>query len=1090
LLLKPHPDCPTSCPFPSFSGIIKDVTSKQGEQTMTINEKSWRERIKQKMGEVGHWLNQRRQQDLPYVAYGTIAGMTVWPLVEAAAATGQVAPVIGALYATAAGVGTNLIANQLEKWKDQADPPTEEEIATWVQQNVAENAELRQGLDALIEKLEVIPQAQAALPDADREWFLQTLQAELQNLGSRLDLQAILMGSGAIAQGDGAKALGQEAMDASGARGSGSFVTGGVETGRDFAGRDNINIRVGDGGQVVFSQQPDDALEFDATTALGRYLTHVIAHNRYLQLQGVHSGGRLVHIELAQIYVTLRTTQQRTVAAEERWLADEAGFVPGERRRHALPERETVTETVIVSVNEALAAHRRLVVLGDPGSGKTTLLRYLALLYARALHEQSASVPERLGLDEVGLLPVLLPLRQLGSFLKRHAEESTEGHRLLLDFLRQHLQNERIDVPADFFDAYLNNGQAVILLDGMDEVAGADMRRRVARLIEAFTRAYPDCRFVVTSRIKGYTDAARLGEAYATTTVQDFTMADVERFLSYWHRLVYISQMGAGSPADYAAQRQTEQLVSAIRANERIRELAINPLLLTVIALVHRDRVKLPDRRAELYDEAIAVLLGKWDEARGVLPEQPILPNRPFDTTDRRLMLQNVALHMHEQQQKEIEVEALQDLLYRLFEPLVAGEGLADKAVQRFLHLIEERTGLLVARGDGVYTFSHLTFQEYLAALAVAARDDYVSYTLARSGDSWWREVVLLAAGHLSMLSKERTSRLIAAIGEHRQEPARYHNLVLAAECVRDVGEGRVDPEVANAVTDRLRAGLETSPSVLARWFKLKQARADWVEQRSSAMNALVRAGAGYWTQPYGEPEWVEIPAGEFTMGSEQGTGDEKPVHRVDLPTYAIARVPITNAQYRLFVEATDHQPPKHWPDGRIPKDLESHPVVEVTWHDAIAYCQWLSQVTGKTITLPSEAEWEKAARGDKDTRDYPWGDTFDRLRCNTSELGIGTTTPVGIFPDGASPYGVLDMSGNVWEWTRSISANYPYQPNDDREALTGDGRRVVRGGSFYYGRNDARAAYRSFTSPGARIGSSGFRVGLVLRSPSHQSDP
>ena len=1059
---------------------------------MTFKTENWRDRIGQKVSGLGHWLKRRQQEDLPYVAYGTIAGMTVWPLVEAAVVTGQVAPVIGALYATAAGLGTNLIANQLEKWKDQANPPTEAEVTAWIQQNVAENSELRQGLDTLIEKLEVIPQAQAALPDADKDWFLQTLQAELQQLGSQLDLQAILVGSGAIAQGDGAKALGQEAMDASGARGSGSFVTGGVEAGRDVAGRDNINIRVGDGGQVIFGQQPDDALEFDATTALGRYLTHVIAHNRYLQLQGVHSGGRLVHIELAQIYVTLRTTQQRTVAAEERWLADEAGFVPGERRRHFSTDRETMTETVIVSVNEALAAHRRLVVLGDPGSGKTTLLRYLTLLYARALHEQSASVPERLGLDEVGLLPVLLPLRQLGAFLKRHAEESTEGHRLLLDFLRQHLQNERIDVPPDFFDAYLNNGQAVILLDGMDEVAGTDMRRRVARLIEAFTRAYPDCRFVVTSRIKGYTDAARLGEAYATTTVQDFTMADVERFLSYWHRLVYTSQMGAGSPADYAAQRQTEQLVSAIRANERIRELAINPLLLTVIALVHRDRVKLPDRRAELYDEAIAVLLGKWDEARGVLPEQPILPNRPFDTTDRRLMLQSVALHMHEQQQKEIEVEALQDLLYRLFEPLVAGEGLADKAVRRFLHLIEERTGLLVARGDGVYTFSHLTFQEYLAALAVAARDDYVSYTLARSGDSWWREVILLAAGHLSMQSKERTSRLIAAIADYKREPVRYHNLVLASECIRDVGQGRIDQDVAAVISRQLRIDLEVKPnhSGWRRLFKKEeQLTKEWVEQRSAAMNALVRAGAGYWTQPHGEPEWIEIPASEFAMGSEQVEDDEKPVHRVYLPTYAIARVPITNAQYRLFVEATDHQPPKHWPDGRIPKDLESHPVVEVTWHDAIAYCQWLSQVTGKTITLPSEAEWEKAARGDKDRRAYPWGDTFDRLRCNTSELGIGATTPVGIFPDGVSPYGVLDMSGNVWEWTRSVYADYPYQPDDGREALVGDGRRVVRGGSFLDPRLNARAAARGNLAPDSRLDVDGFRVVLVLRSPSHQDD-
>ena len=600
----------------------------------------------------------------------------------------------------------------------------------------------------------------------------------------------------------------------------------------------------------------------------------------------------------------------------------------------------------------------------------------------------------------------------------------------------------------------------------------------MARLVESFTRAYPDCRYVVTSRIVGYTAAARLGEQYTTTTVQDFTLADVEKFLSYWHRLIFINQMGPGEPAQHAARRQTEHLLAAIKGNERIRELAINPLLLTVIALVHRDRVKLPDRRAELYDEAIAVLLGKWDEARGVRPEQPILPDRPFDTTDRRLLLQSVALHMHEQQQKEIETEALQELLRQLFRPLVADEALADKAVDRFLRLIEERTGLLVARGDGVYTFSHLTFQEYLAALAVAARDDYVAFTLARSGEAWWREVILLEAGHLSLLSKERTSRLISAIADQKPEPVRYYNLVLASECLRDVGDGRVDQAIAENISQRLRVDLE-APLIQSGWSRLfkkeEQLTKEWIEQRSAAMNALVRAGAGYWTQPYGEPEWVEIPAGEFTMGSG------KDARQVDLPAYAIARVPITNAQYRLFVNAVEHPPPRHWEENRIPKGLESHPVVEVSWHDAIAYCQWLSQMTGKTITLPSEAEWEKAARGDKDAREYPWGDTFDRLRCNTKELGMGTTTPVGIFPDGASPYGVLEMSGNVWEWCRT-----KYENPDDDEVDDSGAWRVLRGGSWVADANFVRAAFRDLSGPDYRNGDDGFRVVVVRRPPSH----
>ena len=199
------------------------------------------------------------------------------------------------------------------------------------------------------------------------------------------------------------------------------------------------------------------------------------------------------------------------------------------------------------------------------------------------------------------------------------------------------LQGERVTVPIDFFDADLRAGRVVVLFDGMDEVGDFDLRRRVARLVEAFAAAYPTCRIVVTSRIVGYAGAARLGEDFATTTIRDFTLADVTQFLTHWHRLVAIGQMGPGDSAEHAAALQTQQLLEAIRTNPRVRELAIHPLMLTVIALVHRDRVQLPERRAELYAEAVEVLLGKWDEARGV-EESRILDDYVFDITDRRLL--------------------------------------------------------------------------------------------------------------------------------------------------------------------------------------------------------------------------------------------------------------------------------------------------------------------------------------------------------------------------------------------------------------------------------------------------------------------
>ncbi|HQE91713.1 MAG TPA: SUMF1/EgtB/PvdO family nonheme iron enzyme [Anaerolineae bacterium] len=242
--------------------------------------------------------------------------------------------------------------------------------------------------------------------------------------------------------------------------------------------------------------------------------------------------------------------------------------------------------------------------------------------------------------------------------------------------------------------------------------------------------------------------------------------------------------------------------------------------------------------------------------------------------------------------------------------------------------------------------------------------------------------------------------------------------------------------------------------------------------------------------QPF-EPEIILIPAGAFVMGSdprksEFSPADEQPQHTLTLPAYELAKTPVTNQQYEAFVQATKYRPPAYWPDGVLPATDADHPVVGVSWYDALAYCRWLTAVTGKPYTLPSEAEWEKGARG-ADGRIYPWGNLWDGKRCNTKENRRDATTPVTAYPLGASPYGVLDMAGNVWEWTRSLWGSggpeplfkYPYNPTDGREALDADVRmhRILRGGSFNYGREAARCAYRNRLAPDSSNWYVGFRV-------------
>jgi len=306
---------------------------------------------------------------------------------------------------------------------------------------------------------------------------------------------------------------------------------------------------------------------------------------------------------------------------------------------------------------------------------------------------------------------------------------------------------------------------------------------------------------------------------------------------------------------------------------------------------------------------------------------------------------------------------------------------------------------------------------------------------------------------------------------------------------------------------------------------------------------------------------WCEIPAGPFLMGSpedeEDAFDDEKPQHELTLPTYYMARYPVTNAQFRPFVEGDGYENPAYWTaqgwawrqgaeadltplagvgdedwqgqyqewlagrpvekrdrpfwwgDGRW--GAATRPVVGLTWFEAVAYGRWLTEQIRQTaeplgggwlpevvaglrsgayaICLPSEAEWEKAARGAAGWR-YPWGDDWREEQGNTEETELKESSPVGIFPQGGSPYGVQDMAGNVWEWTRSrwgersvlrTDYGYPYDPADGRENLEGVKIPILRGGSWNYLRRGARCAYRDGFVPDLFSNLIGVRVVVSL---------
>ncbi len=187
--------------------------------------------------------------------------------------------------------------------------------------------------------------------------------------------------------------------------------------------------------------------------------------------------------------------------------------------------------------------------------------------------------------------------------------------------------------------------------------------------------------------------------------------------------------------------------------------------------------------------------------------------------------------------------------------------------------------------------------------------------------------------------------------------------------------------------------------------------------------------------------EMILIKAGEFTMGSNDWWPKSQPEHKRDLKAFYIDKFEVTNRRYMEFVKATGYPHPKHWRGGVIPPDRLEHPVTYVNWFDADNFCRW----EGKR--LPTEPEWEKAARG-TDKRTFPWGDKFDKEKGNTPQYGHGDTLPVGSFTSGVSPYGAHDMAGNVFEWLSDWFQ--PYPGNNHPDENYGELYKIVRGGSWY----------------------------------------
>lgn len=810
-------------------------------------------------------------------------------------------------------------------------------------------------------------------------------------------------------------------------------------------------------------------------------------------------------------------------------------------------------------LSSLLPHHRCLTIVGDAGSGKTTFVCHVALTMARALRDRRpAFVRQRLDWKvDASLLPILLPLSGFGAYLRTldEADKESPNAELLLGYMRHHFRQLRL--PEGFFEAQFNrHSRCLVLLDGLDEVADFQDRVLISQTIALLADCYEGTRFIVTCRPEGYQGGAELGGDFHRADIDPLRWPeDIVPFVKNWNEAVF-------KASSHTAADNAEDFLRRLQGQEQVRKLADNPLLLTVMIIVHFNVGTLPERRADLYDSATLLLLS-WDTRwRRVLAAPPPWLD-DIQPPGKRLYLEDLAYHWQRQNTAEVRREDVEVFLARSFLARL-GQGKEVEAADRsavFVDWLIERSYLLRPLGNGL-GFYRRAFQEYLAARRLAREPDPAAAALdvlAQKRD-WWEETVLLAVDHLSACDPDRAAALLKALLDALDVDTSHYHLVQAGRALAGVAREHLSRQLEDEARSRL---------------------ADAVEHATPAFAAPLRVQAGRALAALGDPRpgvcdlfpvWVEVPGGSFRMGTppeeverwkawyrqEIEKGREIPpegiaqeqlyeiytawldaeagVHEVDVPTFYIARYPVTIAQFAPFVHSEGggyHDPafwteagwgwrqgegggwgrpperrsePMYWRDSRF--NCPNQPVVGVTWHEAVAYCRWLTEQWRMTnskfqdaqgnaiaicnlqfeIRLPTEAEWEKAARGGEGNT-WPWGNEWDEKRANTSEgRGEWTTAAVGLYPEGASPYGALDMAGNVWQWTSTRwgddwqrpTYGYPYRADDGREDPQGTVSlplRVIRGGGWLADRVSARCADRLRLDPGFWSIDGGFRV-------------
>jgi HEAT repeat protein len=474
------------------------------------------------------------------------------------------------------------------------------------------------------------------------------------------------------------------------------------------------------------------------------------------------------------------------------------------------PQREPLPSVV--------AKYRRLVLLGDPGSGKSTLLRYILLQIVQESGIFVSAFPEMS--DLASIIPLYMPLTAFAEVLLSHAP----GTRSLEDFLPIYLHDNYLGAYVNLVQTHLERGNLFLLFDGLDEIPDASLRINVVRHIEMFTHTYATNRFIVTSRIVGYKEAS-LSSDYQPYTLADFDEAQVKTFTQRWCPAYeyWVNGTWESHHLEDAATKEAEKLFHATQCKPAVKRLAVNPLLLTILALIQRQGIELPSHRVELFELCAMTLIDTWVKAKG--------QSLRLSKNELIKILRPLAfwMHQHPAVGNIPEEELYEQIVQQLIERSI-NEYEATKLAEQFLETVRGKTGILVERGKERYGFLHLTFEEYFAARELEKRKDRNKFIRKHLHDPRWREVILLTVGAIGILhsNEEEVTELvyttIAGAGSP-YELVLHRDLLFAGQCLADdigmrvVCEDEIIEQIVYLTLTTPYDGLQRACSkVLATW--------------------------------------------------------------------------------------------------------------------------------------------------------------------------------------------------------------------------------------------------------------------------------